>query len=42
VAGDLAGSALLRGLGGSGNALAIAFFIVSAAGLVLSARTRSR
>jgi hypothetical protein len=42
AAGDLAGSALLRSVGGSGNALAIAFFIVSAAGLALSARTQSR
>lgn len=40
VIGDLAGSVLLRSLGGGGNALALALFILSAAGLALGARTR--
>jgi hypothetical protein len=40
VIGDLAGSSALRSLGGGGNALAIALFIVSAAGLTLGAARR--
>ena len=42
VAGDLAGSAALRAWGGAGNVAAIALFILTAAGLALSARTRAR
>lgn len=40
IAGDLAASAPLRAWGGAGNVAAIALFIVSAAGLALSARTQ--
>ena len=40
VAGDLAGSSLLRSLGGGGNALAIAVFILTAAGLTLGTARR--
>jgi hypothetical protein len=42
VAGDLAASAALRSWGGAGNVAAIALFILSAAGLALSSRTRAR
>ncbi|MCC7487074.1 MAG: hypothetical protein IT529_19050 [Burkholderiales bacterium] len=42
VAGDLAASASLRAGGGAGNAAAIGLFIVTAAVLALSARTRAR
>ncbi|TAK47346.1 MAG: hypothetical protein EPO27_06975 [Betaproteobacteria bacterium] len=42
VAGDLAASAPLRAAGGSGNAAAIALFILTAATLALSAAARRR
>jgi hypothetical protein len=41
VAGDLTGSTALRAWGGAGNVAAIALFILTAAGLALSARART-
>jgi hypothetical protein len=42
IAGDFAASSTLRAWGGAGNVAAIALFILSAAGLALSSRTRAR
>jgi hypothetical protein len=42
IAGDFAASSALRAWGGAGNVAAIALFILTAAGLALSSRTRAR